>query len=186
MTHVFVMWQNIFNFIVYFKFFERKKSWRTFFKIHFIQINKNIQRKYEQWKHQLILHYSKTKSSWSVFATVIFSYFGIDVLKFVKNEPENAKNLTVISAETKKSRSRFRNKWANFNNQHENVWKRFKNRQNYICKNCGDNHKLKNCLLTLNKNKFWIKNKNQNFFENNMKNSKFHKQIKNLRQIKSQ
>ena len=63
MTHVFAMWQNVFNFTAYFKFFERKKSWKTLFKIHFIQLNRNIQRKYEQQKHQLVLRYSKTKSS---------------------------------------------------------------------------------------------------------------------------
>ena len=180
------MWQNIFNLISYFKFFEKKKSWKTFFKIHFIQLNKNIQRKYKQWKYQLIFCYLKTKSSRSAFAIVIFSYFEIDTSEFDENEPENAKNLIVIFVKIKESQSRFHNKRANFNNQNENVWKRFKSRQNYICKNCDNNHKLKNCLLTLNKNKFWIKNKNQKIFENNMKNPEFRKQIKNLRQIKSQ
>ena len=176
----------MFNFIAYFKSFKKKKSWRTFFKIHFIQLSKNIQRKYEQQKHQLILHYSKTKSSWSAFAAVIFSYSGIDAPEFDENESENAENLIIASAETKESRSRSRNKRANSNNQSEDVRKWSKNRQNYTCKNCGDNHKLKNCFLTLDKNKFWIKNKNRKIFENNMKNSEFHKQIENLRQIKSQ
>ena len=186
MTHVFVMWQNMFNFIIYFKFFERKKSWKTFFKIHFIQLSKNIQWKYEQQKHQLIFHYSKTRSSWSTFATMIFSYFEIDVPEFDENESKDAEDFIVVFVKTKKSQSRSHNKRANFNNQGENVWKRFKNRQNYICKNCDDNHKLKKCFLTLNKNKFWIKNENQKIFENNMKNSEFHKQIKNFRQIESQ
>ena len=186
MTHVFVMWQNVFNFIAYFKSFKKKKSWKTFFKIHFIQLNKNIQRKYEQWKHQLIFHYSKTRSSWSVFAIVISSYSGIDAPEFDENESENAKDFIVVSVETEESRSRPRNKWANSNNQGENARKRFKSRQNYTCKNCGDNHKLKNCLLALNKNKFWIKNENRKIFENNMKNSEFRKQIENFRQIKSQ
>ena len=186
MTHVFVIWQNMFDFIVYFKFFEKKKSWEIFFNIHFIQLNRNIQRKYEQWKHQLVFYYSKARSSWSVFAAVIFSYFEIDVSEFDENEFENAENLIIVFVETKESRSRFRNKRANFNNQDENVRKRFKSRQNYICKNCDDNHKLKNCFLTLDKNKFWIKNENQKIFENNMKNSEFRKQNENLRQIESQ
>ena len=48
MTHVSAMWQNVFNFTAYFKFFEKKKSWKTFLKIHFTQLNKNIQQKYKQ------------------------------------------------------------------------------------------------------------------------------------------
>ena len=100
---------------------------------------------------------------------MIFSYFEIDVSKFDENEFENVKNLIIIFIKTKKSWSRFHNKWINFNNQNENIWKRFKSRQNYICKNCDDNYKLKNCFLTLNKNKFWIKNENRKIFENNMK-----------------
>ena len=117
---------------------------------------------------------------------MIFSYFEIDVPEFDENEFENVKNFIIIFVEIKKSQLCFHNKRANFNNQNENVRKRFKSRQNYICKNYNNNHKLKNYFLTLNKNKFWIKNKNQKIFENNMKNSKFHKQIENLCQIKLQ
>ena len=109
---------------------------------------------------------------------MIFLYFEIDVPKFIENESENAENLIVIFIKSEKSRWKLRNKGAKFSKHGENVKKRFKNRQNYICKNCDNNHKLKNCFLAL--------NKNRKIFKNKMKNSEFRKQIKSFRQIESQ
>ena len=50
MTYVFAMWQNVFNFISYFKNIEKKWLWKTLLQVNFIWINKHIQSKYEQWK----------------------------------------------------------------------------------------------------------------------------------------
>ena len=125
-----------------------------------------------------------TEASRSAFAAVSPSYFGIDASEFTENEPEDAENHAVTFAKSEKPRSRPRNKRANPTKHGEDVRKRFKNRYNYFCKNCDNNHKIKNCFLALDKNKSWIIEKQRKIFENNMKNSAFHKHVESLRHFK--
>ena len=125
----------------------------------------------------------KIKTIWSIFSIIIFSYFEIEVSEFAKNESEETKNLAIASVGSEisqKPRSRLRNKRTNTIKQDENVRKWFKNCSNFFCKNYDNNHMMKNWFLILNKNKFWIIKKSRKIFENNIKNSAFHKHVKSV------